>query len=558
VIIGGSRQQQPQAATGSPGDPDSGQQDLSPARRPWWVWAVPFAAPWVAPFVLVLAVLLVRNAFLFSAPEYEDADMGANSILIEQARRFTLLVGHYSREHFNEPGPAFLYVQAWGESLFYDALHLVPTAWNGQLIGLYALNALFAASVVAVGYGWTRSIGGAAATLAAVALLGALHPTAFSSDWMPYVFVPAYLAFVVAIASVAAGRGQDCWLAALAGWFLIHGYAAFLLFVPVLAVAAVAAILWRRWRENVKAGKSDIERTLFSPPARRVWIPVAAISAVFALPIVVELALHWPGNFVKYVTYTSSAKPAIVTPVQLVRYVLWFWWPHEHAWALAVVLVVAAAVATWRLRSDPLRRFCGALLAADALSTVMFLGYAKDAADSLTNYYIGYFYWTAPLLAVLVIALAATELMPGRVAAVAATCAAFAAATAFAAAPLTRFDLAHVDPETPSTTGIVTDPTLGPGTAFLAHRADGRPLVFRFESGAWPAITGLLVQAERTGVTACVADPSWAFMMTQQFICTPGELRDGASFYVYPPGPMPSGITVVYRLRRGIVTAGVK
>jgi hypothetical protein len=516
------------------------------------------AIAWAAPFALVLAVLLVRNAFLFSTPEYEDADMGANSILIEQARRFTLLVGHYSREHFNEPGPAFLYVQAWGESVFYDALHLVPTPWNGQLIGLYALNALFAASVVAVGYGWTRSIRGAAATLAVVALLGALHPTIFSSDWMPYVFVPAYFAFVVAIASVAAGRAQDCWLAALAGWFLIHGYAAFLLFVPVLAVAAVAAVLWRRWRENVKAGKSGIERTLYSPPARRVWIPVAAISAVFALPMVIELALHWPGNFGKYFSYTSSAKPVIVTPVQLVRYVLWFWWPHEHAWALAVVLVAAAAVATWRLRSGPLRRFCGALLAADALSTVMFLGYAKDAADSLTNYYIGYFYWTAPLLAVLVIALAATELMPGRVAAVAATCAAVAAAAAFAVAPLTRFNLAHVDPETPSTTGIVTDPTLGPGTAFLAQQADGRPLVLRFENGAWPAVTGLLVQAERTGVTACVADPGWAFMMTQQFICTPAELRDGAPFYVYQPGPVPPGITVVYRLRRGIVTAGGK
>jgi hypothetical protein len=431
VIIGGSRQQQPQPAA-------------TDDARPRRVFGVPATAiAWAAPFALVLAVLLVRNAFLFTTPEYEDADMGANSILIEQARRFTLLVGHYSREHFNEPGPAFLYVQAWGESLFYDALHLVPTAWNGQLIGLYALNALFAASVVVVGYGWTRSIGGATATLAAVALLGALHPTAFSSDWMPYVFVPAYLAFVVAIASVAAGRSQDCWLAALAGWFLIHGYAAFLLFVPVLAVAAVAAVLWRRWRENVKAGKSGIERTLFSPPARRVWIPVAAISAVFALPMVIELALHWPGNFVKYFTYTSSAKPVMFSPVQLVRYVLWFWWPHEHAWALAVVLVAAAALATWRLPSGPLRRFCVALLAADALSTVMFLAYAKDAADSLTNYYIDYFYWTAPLLAVLVIVLALTELVSGRVAAV---------------ASLTRFDLAHVGQETPTTTGIVTDP----------------------------------------------------------------------------------------------------
>jgi hypothetical protein len=523
------------------------------------LFGIPAAAlAWAVPFAFVLVVLLVRNAFLFSTPEYEDADMGANSILIEQARRFSLLVGNYSREHFNHPGPAFLYVQAWGESIFYDALHVVPTPWNGQLIGLYALSALFAASVVAVGYGWTKSIGGAAATLAVVALFGALHPSMFSSDWMPYVYMPAYFAFVVAIASVAAGRTQDCWLAALAGWFLIHGHACFLIFVPVLACAAAAAVLWRRWREKTEAKKSDIERTLFSRPPARVWIPVAAISAVFALPIVIELALHWPGNFGKYFAYSSSSKSGGHTPVQLVRYVLWFWWPHAHAWAVPIVLVAAAALLTWRLPSGPLRRLCGSLLAVDALSSVLFLAYAAVGVDFLSDYYIGYFYWSAPLVVILAIALAATELLPGRVATAAAVCAALAAAAAFAVAPLTRFDLAHVDPETPATTGRVTDPTLAAGTAFLAAKADGRPLVFRFGNGAWPAITGLLVQAERTGVTACVADPSWAFMMTEQFICTPAELRDGAPFFVYQPGPVPPGITVVYRLRRGIVTAGGK
>jgi hypothetical protein len=507
------------------------------------------AIAWAVPFALVLVVLLVRNAFLFSTPEYEDADMGANSILIEQARRFSLLVGNYSREHFNHPGPAFLYVQAWGESLFYNALHVVPTPWNGQLIALYALSALFAASVVAVGHGWTRSLRGAAATLAVVALFGALHPSMFSSDWMPYVYMPAYFAFVVAIASVAAGRTQDCWLAALAGWFLIHGHACFLIFVPVLACAAVAAVLWRRWREDA---------ALFSPPARRVWIPVAAISAVFALPIVIELALHWPGNFGKYFAYSSSSKSGGHTLVQLARYVLWFWWPHAHAWAVVLVLAAVALLLTWRLPSGPLRRFCGALLAVDALSTLLFIAYAAVGVDFLSDYYIGYFYWSAPVLVILAIALAATELLPGQVAGVAAVAAAVAAATAFAVTPLTQFDLAHVDPETPSTTGPVTDPTLAAGTAALAAKADGRPLVFRFGNNAWPAVTGLLVQSERTGVTACVADPNWAFMMTEQFICTPAELREGESFVVYPPGPVPPGITVVYRLRRGIVTAGGK
>jgi hypothetical protein len=32
---------------------------------------------------------------MFSLPVYEDADMGAYAIQIEQARRFALLVGNY-------------------------------------------------------------------------------------------------------------------------------------------------------------------------------------------------------------------------------------------------------------------------------------------------------------------------------------------------------------------------------------------------------------------------------------------------------------------------------
>src|ERR1700744_2414288 len=110
--------------SGRPGEPAKPASfSLLSGRRPWWVW--------VAPFAVMLTVLLLRNAFLFSTPEHESADMGANSILIEQARRFTLLVGNYSREGFNHPGPAFLYVESLGEQIFWAMLRVVPTAWNG-------------------------------------------------------------------------------------------------------------------------------------------------------------------------------------------------------------------------------------------------------------------------------------------------------------------------------------------------------------------------------------------------------------------------------------------
>ena len=109
--------------------------------------------------------------------------------------------------------------------------------------------------VVGVAYGWSRSLRGAAACFAVVAAFASVHPAVLSTDWMPYLYVPAYLAFIVAAASVAAGRVRDAWIMALAGWFLIHGHACFLFFVPVISCAVLAAVLWpRRHRLGVRLG----------------------------------------------------------------------------------------------------------------------------------------------------------------------------------------------------------------------------------------------------------------------------------------------------------------
>lgn len=504
----------------------------------------------------MLGILLVRNAWLFRTPGYEDADMGAYSIQVEQARRFALLVGNYSREKFNHPGPAFLYVQAWGEDLFYHLLRVVPAAWNGQLVGLYLLSSFFAASVVVVGWRW----GGARAglvTLGAVGLYGALHPSIFSSDWMPYEYVPAYLAFVVSVASVAGGRARDSWIAALSGWFLIHGHACFLLFVPLLGLGAVAARL-----------APHLKRRTWPRPERRAWLPVAVISAGFALPIVAELARHWPGNFGRYLAYSDSARSGGHPVTQVARYVLWFWWPHPKAWAVAAALALAAAVAAWRMPAGEVRRFCRALLAADALSTIAFVAYAATGIDAVNQYYIGYFYWSAPVILLLVLALAATETLAARatgsgpagarVVSGLAAVLALAGCAAFALAPQARLATSHADPGNPAATGPIADPSLPLGVAWIGSLAAGHYVVLTFSHDAWPAVTGILVQAERTGVPACVADPNWEFMLTSQFICTPAEIADGRRFSVWTRAAVPRGMPVVFRLRRGIVTNGTK
>jgi hypothetical protein len=507
--------------------------------RVWWVVVASTAA--------LTVLLCIRNRFLFSTRLYEDADMGANSILVEQARHFTLLVGNYSRDHFHHPGPAYLYVMAAGESLFWAWLHVVPTAWNGQLLAVYALNSLFVGLAAGVGYGWTRSLRGAAACFAAVLALAAVHPAVLSSDWMPYLYVPAYVTFLIAAASVAARRGQDAWIMALTGWFLIHGHACFLLFVPVISCAVLVAVLWPH-RHSLGASVRS-----FFATQRRVWVPVAIISAVFALPIVLDLVLHWPGQFGKYLAFATSGKSGGYSVAQAVRFALWYWWPRRGAWALAVAgYAVAVAVTRW-LAPSSLRRFLAALLAVNALSSLVFLYYAMNGIDSLSRHYEGYFYWSAPVITLLVIVLGVVEAMPLPLGAVTAVGAAALVLAAVAVAPQTRTSTTSSDPAVPSS-GQDTDSALPGAVSLLAARSGGHVIVLRFDHQFWGDVTGFLVQAERTGVRACVADPTYTFIVTSQFICTRSQIADGRVYWLLPAAPR--GSAVLARLRQAVVIAG--
>ncbi len=300
--------ERPQAAAGGT--------DVSPApRRPWWIWAVPFA--------VLLTVLCARSPFLFSQRFYEQGDAGANSILIQQAMHVRLLVGNYSREGFHHPGPAYLYVQALGQWVFCYGLHLVPAAWNAHLLAVFVLNSAILALAVLIVYGWARSLRAAAACFAVILIFGAVHPPAVNSDWMPYLYVPMFCVFLVAAASVAAGHVRDLWIFALTGWFLIHGHACFLFIVPVVTAAVVLALAWAHRRDPV----ASLRRFARRPAA---WVPVVAISALFALPIVVNLVLHWPGDFGKYFAYSGSPQAGGHGPGQVVGYARWLWGPHRH------------------------------------------------------------------------------------------------------------------------------------------------------------------------------------------------------------------------------------
>ncbi len=534
-------------------------------RRPWWVWAI--------PFTLLFVLLCARNRFLFTTRLYEQGDAGANSILIDQAKHFTLLIGNYSRERFHHPGPAYMYVQAFGEYLFQNALHVVPTAWNAHMLAVFALDSTFVAMAVGIVYGWTRSVAGAASCFAVFIGFAIAYPPIVNSDWMPYMYVLAYMVFVIAAGSVAAGRAQDAWIFALTGWFLIHGHASFLLFVPVMTLAVLVAVLWPH-RHTLGASVRSFFRE-----QRGAWIPVVVISAVFALPIVVNLVLHWPGDFGKYISYGGSGRAGGHSLRRIVEYALWFWWPHRHGWlsGVAPVLLYALALAVtfwlstrWS-RRDPRCRFLFALLGVNVVSSLTFLFYAAVGIDNLTDYYIGYFYWSAPLVAVLVVMLGVTgafrprpdargswdskgsgvprrprgalNLGHGRLGTAVAVLAATAAFIVLAVIPGTRTSTNDIDQSLPQV------------VATLAARAPGKTIVLHIDHPAWVETTGFLVQAERSGVKACLDNPWFTFLMTKQFICTPAQAADGQVYWFYAARGVPPGTPIILRFSGVAVVA---
>ena len=91
------------------------------------------------------------------------------------------------------------------------------------------------------------------------------------------------------------------------------------------------------------------------------------------------------------------------------------------------------------------------------------------------------------------------------------------------------------------------DEALPQVVATLAARAQGKTIVLHIDGPAWVETTGFLVQAERTGVKACLHDPWYTFLMTKQFICTPAQTASGQAYWFYTPRGLPPHTHVLLR-----------
>jgi hypothetical protein len=486
------------------------------SRARAFVEAHPAFTTFVVLFVAFAATLLWKNHHLFSVAIHEDGDSAANAILIEKAKHFDLLVGNYSRQMFSHPGPADFYVEGAGEALFHDATGVVPTAYNGQAVALVLLNSgLLALALTIIGV-HVRSRLALAGCFAVTIAFGSAHTQLISSTWMPWVYFAPFLLLIVAGASVARGEYRHLWCLALAGGLLVHGHVEFFLFVPVIAIVAIAILFL--------TGKSGIKDAIVQH--RNDWIAFVAVVALFVLPIALNVLLHWPGEFGKYWHYSQSDKAGGHSLGTSLEYLGWFW-PNDASGhhVLIVVASLAAVVFAVVARNRRERSFVRMLLVFCVVATALFLVYIVRGVDDVSERYIGYFYWAVPLTVLLVATIGlCTVLRSSRAGSIVAMIA-FAAVFALALRGVGLQNTYRGDPQLP--TAVDT----------MAERAgNDHSMVLEIDTSSWPDALGVLVESDRTGRRACMADPSWEFMVTARFVCSPTDLSNGTTFEFRTPG----------------------
>lgn len=274
-----------------------------------------FWTPLLLAAAIFAAVLLNNAEPIFRAAHYETSDPAANSLQIIRAKHFQLFTGNYSRFGFYHPGPAFFYLYGASEAVFYDALHLVPTPFNAQLIALFALSAFLFSMALAVI--WRRLDNATRKWFVGLALLlAAWHfgtvgkyydfiPGRYGlfCNWPPCVLVFPFLCLLVAGASVAAGEGRDLPLMTLGACLLVHGHVAMPLFVvPITLLAYGNLLLWSR---RAGAGRSAWPWQVFP---RQHWFATGII-LLFVTPLVIDLAVSTPSNFQLIVDHLRSGHP---------------------------------------------------------------------------------------------------------------------------------------------------------------------------------------------------------------------------------------------------------
>jgi len=446
-----------------------------------------------------VALLYFGRALVFG-DFHPVSDFAADMLLEGQIDHGdVLLTGHYSRFHFNHPGPFFFYYHHLVHRLL-DWTTLSATA-SWTLATLF-LNVLFIAVSALLA---CRLLGEPVALLPLfvfTAISVSLVQTDLLVNWMPYQLVAPYMAFVLTSALIAQRRYRYWPLAIALASILIHGYVTLIvLTLPVLAAAALYGYATNR-----------------SPVEPREWRSIAwglVIGIVFASPMLFDWLLHDDSNPERIAAAFAGAtgKGSLFDSTTLtIDFAGRIFFKNLTVLHVAILWL---AVSFGRLNEtpegsrDPRKILAWLFL----LITALFVAYYQTAPRPLYEL-TGMFYSALCVVGVSMAGAIVVMSRPGAATAVSR----IARPAALTCVVLTILSLLSIKPPAPENANRAYIADLARAIQ-SATAADGQASIAYQDHSMWEVMTGLLLELDRQDYDSCTTWPDMAYLYTRRKIC---------------------------------------
>jgi len=360
-------------------------------------------------FILAAVYIIPYSASFIHGNHVEFADFANNALRIRDAKKFHEIYGNWSRYGFYHPGPAFWYLYAAGESVFFDWLHIVSSPPFAHILTGTIFQSLCASAAI---YYLSRRFGFVVAPWALAILIVHWHfmlgaPT---SIWPPHVLFGPVLLLIVFAAGTASGDNKALPILVFAGGMLVHGHVAQPLLVGPIGGIAIA--IWAIEKQRHKSWSGASLALGLS----------AAIALLFLLPILIDAMKGSNSNIAHILGHLHASSGARHNLRQGVGYFLSFFrheltqdsvqgapgfslhkyvFEHMLSWCFLLVSMGCMIVIFWLPQRQPFARlFVTFVCAACALSIAW--GAFQDGGMYEFNgnfiYAIVYLIYLAPIL----------------------------------------------------------------------------------------------------------------------------------------------------------------
>jgi hypothetical protein len=246
------------------------------------------------PLVVSAVALVVKVEGDYAA----GSDIGLTELHTFDVGRHPVLLGPYSRDGWNHPGPALFYALAL-------PYRLTGSRSIGLVLGALLINGLAIAGIALV----ARRVAGFPCMLLTLVgcavLLRSLGPNFLRDPWNPYITVLPFGLLVFLTWAMTCAQAWALPIGAGVASFCVQthiGYAP--IAVPLLIGGAISLIVLTARRH----GDAIDERTRRSRALIRAGVIAAAVLIVMWLPAIIQQFLDTPGNLTEVVQYFNDPK----------------------------------------------------------------------------------------------------------------------------------------------------------------------------------------------------------------------------------------------------------